>query len=93
MGNSKGVAATTNYDVVIAAKIKTCRSNFRSDDFDPWRSIDFDPCRISGADRSSSGVELWSGGNRSVGRQSEEGRWVERIMKGIEGSGVSEFNR
>ena len=92
-GNSKGAAAITNYDGVIAVKIKTCRSNFRRDDFDPWRSIDFDPCRSSGADRSSSGVELRRCGNRSVGRQPEEGRWVERIMKGIEGSGVSEFNR
>ena len=47
--------------------------------------------RSSGVDRSSSGVELRSGGNRSVGRQSEEGRLVERIMKWIEGSWVSEF--
>ena len=83
--------AITNYDEVIAAKIKTCRSNFRSGDFDPWRSSDFDSCRSSGVDRSRSGVELRSGSNRSVGLQSEEGCRVERIMKGIEGSGVSEF--
>ena len=78
-----------NYDEVIAAKIKTCLSNFKSDSFDPWRSNDFNPC--SDVDRSSSGVELRSGGYRSVGRQSKEGRRVERIMKGIEGSRVSEF--
>ena len=44
-----------------------------------------------GRHRSSSGVELRSDDYRSVGRQSEEGRRVERIMKGIEGSRVSEF--
>ena len=81
----------TNYVEVIAKKIKTCRDNFKSGGFDPWRSSDFDPCRSSDVDRSSSGVELRSGGDRSVGRQFEEGRRVERIMKGIEGSGVSEF--
>ena len=82
MGKSKGAVAITNYNEVIAAKIKTCRNNFRSGDFDPWRSSDFDPCRSNGVDRSSSGVELRSEDNRSVGRQSEEGRRVERIMKG-----------
>ena len=65
-----------NYGEVIAAKIKTCRSNFRSGGFDPWRS--------SSVNRSSSGVELRSGGDRSIGRQSEEGRWVKRIRRGIE---------
>ena len=80
-----------NYDEVITAKIKTCRSNFRSGGFDPWRSNDFYPYRSSGVDRSSSSVELWSGGDRSVGRQSEEGRRVERIMNEIEVSWVSEF--
>ena len=60
--------AITNYGEVIAAKIKTCRSNFKSDGFDPWRSSDFDPCRSSDVDRSSSGVEFQSGGDRSVGR-------------------------
>ena len=91
MGKLKGAAAITNYDEVIAAKIKTCRSNFKSDCFDPWRSNDFDPCRSSGVNRSSSGVELRSGGDRSVGRQPEEGRRVERIMNRIEDSEVSEF--
>ena len=91
MGKSKGAAAITNYNEVIAEKIKTCRNNFRSDDFNHWRSSDFDPCRSSGVDRSSSGVDLRSSDDRSVGRQSEEGRRVERIMKGIEGSEVSEF--
>ena len=62
-----GAAATTNYDKVIATKIKTCRSNFRSGDFDPWRSSDFDPCRSSGVDQISSGVKLQIGGDRSVG--------------------------
>ena len=80
-----------NYSKVITANIKTCRSNFRSGGFDPWRSSDLNPCRSSGVDRSSSGVELRSGGDRSVERQSEEGRRVERIMKGIEDSWVSEF--
>ena len=88
-----------NYNKVIAAKIKTCHSNFRSggfdpwrsNDFDPWRSIDFNPCRSSGVSRSSRGVELRKGDDRSIGRQFEEGRWVERIMKGSEGSRVSEF--
>ena len=83
--------AITNYDEVITAKVKTCCSNFRSGSFDPWRSSDSDPCTSSGVNRCSSGVELWSGGDRSVGRQSKEGRLVERIMKGIEGSWVSEF--
>ena len=83
MGKSKGVVAITNYGEVIVTKIKTCRSNFRRGGFDPWRS--------SGVDRSSSGVKLWSGGDISVGRQFEEGRRVERIMKGIKGSWVSEF--
>ena len=83
--------AITNYGEVITAKIKTYRSNFRSGGFDPWRSSDFYPCRSSGVNRSSSGVELQRGGDRSVGRQSEEGRQVERIMKGNEGSWVSEF--
>ena len=91
MGKSKGAAAITNYDEVIATKIKTCRNNFRSVGFDPWRSSDFDPCRSSDINRSSSGVQLRSGSDRSIERQSEEGRWVERIMKVIEGSGVSEF--
>ena len=86
MGKSKGAVAITNYDKAIVVKIKTCRSNFRSDDFDTWRNNDFYPCRSSGVDRSSSGVKLQSGGDRSIGRQSEEGRGVERIMKGIEGS-------
>ena len=75
-----------NCGEVIIAKIKTCCSNFRSGGFDPWRSSDFDPCRSSGVDRSSSGVELRSGGDRSVRRKSEEGRREERIMKWIEGS-------
>ena len=57
-----------NYNKVIVAKIKACRSNFRSGGFDPWRSSDFDPCRSSDVDRSSSGVELRSGGDRLVGR-------------------------
>ena len=83
--------AITNYGEVITAKIKTCCSNFRSGGFDPWRSIDFDPCRSSGVDRNSNGVELRNGGDRSVGKQSEEGCRVERIMKGIVGSWVSEF--
>ena len=91
MGKSKGAAAITNYNKVITAKIKTCRSNFRSGGFDPWRSSDIDPCRSNDVDRSSSGVELRSGGDRSVRRQFEEGRRVERIMKEIEGSEVSEF--
>ena len=68
----------TDYDEVLAAKIKTCRSNFKSDGLDTWRSSDFDPCRSNDVDQSSNGVELQSGG--------DEGRWVERIMKGIEGS-------
>ena len=85
------MTAITNYDEVIAAKIKTCRSNFKSGGFDPWRSSDFDPCRSNVVDRSSSGVELRNDGERSFERQFEEGRRVERIMKGIEGSGVSEF--
>ena len=55
-----------NYDEVITAKIKTCRSNFRSGGFDPWRSNNFDPYRSNGVNRSSSGVELWSEGDRSV---------------------------
>ena len=84
MGKSKGTTNITNYDKVIAAKIKTCRNNFRSDG-DPWRSSDFDPCRSSDVNRSS------SDGDRLVERQSKEGLWVERIMKGIEGSEVSEF--
>ena len=83
--------AITNYGEVIVAKIKTCRSNFKSGGFNPWSSSYFDPCRSSGVDRSSSGVELQSGGDRSVGRQSKEGCRVERIMKGIKGSWVSEF--
>ena len=83
--------AITNYNEIIAAKIKTCRNNFRSGGFDPWRSSYFESCRSSGVDRSSSGVELRSGGDRSVGRQSKEGRRVERIMKGIENSGVGKF--
>ena len=91
MGKSKGVVAITNYDEVITANIKTCHSNFRSGGFDPWRSNDFDTYRSSGVDRSSSGVELWSGGDKSVGRQSEEGRRVERIMNEIEVSWVSVF--
>ena len=80
-----------NYDEVITVKIKTCRSNFRSGGFDPWRSNDFNPYRSSGVNRSSSGVELWSGGDRSIGQQSEEGHQVERIMNGIKVSWVSEF--
>ena len=91
MGKSKEAVAVTNYDEVIITKIKTYYSNFSSDGFDPWRSSDFDPCRSSGVDGSNNGVELWRWGDRSVGRQSEEGRRVERIMKGIEGSWVSEF--
>ena len=83
--------AITNYDEVIATKIKTCHNNFRSGGFDPWRSSDFDPCRSNGVDQSSSGVELRSGSDRSIGLQFEEGRRVERIMKGIEGSLVSEL--
>ena len=91
--------AITNNGEIIAAKIKTCRSNFRrggfdpwrSSNFDPWRSSDFDPSRRSGVNRSSSGVKLWSGGDRSVRRKFEEGHQVERIMKGIKGSWVSEF--
>ena len=86
MGKSKGAAAITNYDKVIAAKIKTCHSNFKSGDFNHWRSNDFDPCRSSGVDRSSSGVELRSGDDKSIGRQSEEGSRVDRIMKENEGS-------
>ena len=81
----------TNYGKVIIVKIKTCRSNFKSGGFDPWRSNDFDPCRSNGVDRSSSGVKLLSGGDRLVEQQSEEGRRVERIMKEIKGSWVSEF--
>ena len=77
LGKSKGAVAITNYGEVIAAKIKTCHSNFRSGSFDPWRSSDFDPCR-------NSGVKLWSNADRLIGRQSEEGRRVERIRKGIE---------
>ena len=91
MGKSKGAVAITNYDEVITAKIKTCRSNFRSGGFDLWKSNDFDPYRSSGVDRSSSGVELRSRGDRSVGQQFEDGRWVERIMNGIEVSWISEF--
>ena len=91
LGRSKGAVAITNYGEVIIAKIKTCRSNFKSGGFDPWRSSDFDPCRSSSVDRSSSSVDLPSGGDRSVGRRSEEGRQVERIMKEIKGSWVSEF--
>ena len=83
--------AITNYDEVITAKIKTCRSNFRSGGFNPWKSNNFDPYRSSSVGRSSSGVELWSGDDRSVGRRSEEGCQVERIMNGIEVSWVSEF--
>ena len=90
MGKSKEEAAITNYNEVIATKIKTCRINFRSGGFDPWSS-DFDPCRSSNVDRSSNGVKLRSDDDRSIGRQFEEGRRVERIIKGIEGSGVSEF--
>ena len=67
----------TNYGEVIAAKIKTYRNNFKRAGFNPWRSSDFDPCR-------NISVKLQSGGNRSIGRQSEEGRRVERIRKGIE---------
>ena len=74
--------AITNYGEVITAKIRTCRSNFRSGGINPWRSSDFDPCRSNGIDRSCGGVELRSEGDRSVGWQSEEGRQVERIMKG-----------
>ena len=91
MGKLKGAVTITNYGEVITAKIKTCCSNFRSGSFDPWRSSDFDPYRSSGVDRCSSGVELRGGGDRSVERQSEEGRRVERIMKEIESSWVSEF--
>ena len=91
LGKSKGVAATTNYNKVIAAKIKNFRSNFKSGDFDPWRSSDFDPCRSNEVDQSSSGVMLRSSDDRLVGRQSEEGRRVEKIMKGIEGSGLVNF--
>ena len=91
LGRSKGAVVITNYGEVIIVKIKTCRSNFKSGDFDPWRSSDFDPCRSNDVDRSSSGVELLSGGDRSVGQQSEEGRQVERIMKEIKGSWVNEF--
>ena len=80
-----------NYGEVIVTKIKTCRSHFRSGNFDPRRSSDFDPCRSGGVNRSSSGVELRSDDDRSVRQQSEEGHWVERIMKEIEDSGVSEF--
>ena len=83
--------AITNYDEVITTKIKTCHSNFRSGGFNPWRSNGFDPYRSSGVDRSSSGVELWSGGDISVGRQSKEGRRVERIMNEIEVSWISKF--
>ena len=81
----------TNYGEVIIVKIKTCRSNFKSGGFNPWRSSDFDSCISNDVDRSSSGVEHLSGGDRSVGQQSEEGRRVERIMKKIKGSWVSEF--
>ena len=91
MGKSKGAVAITNYDEVIIAKIKTCRRNFRRGGFYPWRSSNFYPCRSNGVNRSSNGVELQSEGDRSVGRQTEEGFQVERIMKGIEGSWVSEF--
>ena len=80
-----------NYGEVITANIKTCRSNFRSGGFGPWRISDFDPCRSNDVDQNSSGVELRSGGDRSVERQSEEGRRVERILKEIEDSWVSEF--
>ena len=83
--------AITNYGKVIAAKIKTCRSNFKNGSFDPWTSSDFDPYKSNGVDQSSSGVELRSRGDRSIERQSKEGRRVERIMKGIEGSWVIEF--
>ena len=85
MGKSKGAVAITNYDKLITANIKTCCSNFRNSGFNPWRSSDFDPYRSSGVDRSSSGVELRSRGDRSVERQSKEGCRVERILKGIEG--------
>ena len=44
------MTAITNYDEVIAAKIKTCHNNFSSGRFDPWRSSDFDPCRSSNVD-------------------------------------------
>ena len=91
MGRSKGAVVITNYGEVIIVKIKTCHRNFKSGGFDLWRSSDFDPCRSNGVDRSSSGVELLSGGDRSIGQQSEEGRQVERIMKEIKGSWVSEF--
>ena len=91
MGKSKGAVAITNYGEVITAKIKTCHSNFRSGGFNHWRINDFDPCRSSDINRSSSGVELRSEGDKSVGWWSKEGRRVERIMKGIECSWVSEF--
>ena len=91
MGKSKGAVAITNYDEVIIAKIKTCRSNFRSGDFDPWRSSNFYPCRSNGVNRSSSGVELRSEGDRSVGRQTEEGFRVERIIKGSKVFGLVNF--
>ena len=58
-----------NYDEVIVVKIKTCCNNFMSCGFDPWRSNDFDPCRSNDVNRSSDGVELRSGSDRSVRRQ------------------------
>ena len=64
IGEIKGAVAITNYGEVIIAKIKTCRSNFRSGSFDPWRSSNFYPCRSNGVNRSSSGVELRSEGDR-----------------------------
>ena len=79
IGEIKRSGGYHEFNKVIIAKIKICCSNFRSGGFDPWRSSDFDPYR-------SSGIKLRSGGDRSVGRQSEEGRREERIMKGIEGS-------
>ena len=82
-----------NYDEVITTIIKTCRSNFRSGGFDPWRSINFDPCRSSDVDRSSSGVELRSGGDKSVRWQSEEGCRVERIMKEIDTEDCTKPNK
>ena len=91
MERSKGAVVITNYGEVIIVKIKTCRSNFKSGGFNPWRSSDFNPCRSNDVDRSSSGVELLCGGDRSVGQQSEKGCRVERIMKEIKDSWVSEF--
>ena len=90
IGESKGAAAITNYDEVIVAKIKTCRSNFRSGSFNPWRSSDFDLCRSSDVDRSSGGAELKAMATNRLDDSLRRGR-VERIMKGVEGSGDSEF--